>query len=96
MKYLGATTYGEDAPARVLELSDHFRILQIAYNVLDRRLEEQILPLANKSRRGPCRQIGFPSRGPVRPRDHPTRLSSRISATRWHRFARSPPQRAYL
>ncbi len=49
VKYLGATTYGEDAPARVLELSDHFRILQIAYNVLDRRLEEQILPLATKA-----------------------------------------------
>ncbi len=48
VKYLGATTYGEDAPARVLELSDHFRILQVAYNVLDRRLEKQILPLAKK------------------------------------------------
>ena len=52
VKHLGATTYGEDAPVRVLELSDHFRILQIAYNVLDRRLEERIFPLAKKSRVG--------------------------------------------
>ena len=49
VKHLGATTYGEDAPVRVLELSDHFRILQIAYNVLDRRLEERIFPLAKKA-----------------------------------------------
>ena len=49
VKYLGATTYGEEAPARVLELSDHFRILQIAYNVLDRRLEETIFSRAKKA-----------------------------------------------
>jgi aryl-alcohol dehydrogenase-like predicted oxidoreductase len=46
VKHLGATTYGEDAPSRVLELADHFRILQVAYNVLDRRLEEGIFPRA--------------------------------------------------
>ncbi len=44
VKYLGATTYGEDAPGRILDLSDHFGILQVAYNVLDRRLEKRIFP----------------------------------------------------
>ena len=49
VKHLGATTYGEEAPSRVLELSDHFCILQVAYNVLDRRLEDQIFPRAKQA-----------------------------------------------
>ena len=46
VKHLGATTYGEEPPLRVLELSDHFCILQVAYNLLDRKLESRVFPPA--------------------------------------------------
>ncbi|MEE3337109.1 MAG: aldo/keto reductase [Candidatus Latescibacterota bacterium] len=43
----GASTYGLEAPADALEEAK-LRVLQVAYNVLDRRLEEELLPKARR------------------------------------------------
>jgi 1-deoxyxylulose-5-phosphate synthase len=45
IRYLGATTYGEEAALAALE-DGRFDCLQVAYNVLDRQLENRVLPLA--------------------------------------------------
>ncbi|MFA6109125.1 MAG: aldo/keto reductase [Candidatus Latescibacterota bacterium] len=50
VRYWGASTYGETAPLEVLDWPVVFRSLQVAYNLLDRRLDAQVLPR--------CRQQG--------------------------------------
>ena len=45
MRYLGCTVYGVDDPLVVIE-DGHWDVIQVAYNMLDRRLEEKVLPLA--------------------------------------------------
>ena len=44
VRYWGATTYGKTAPMEALDYAEHFRVLQVAYNVLDRRMEKQVFP----------------------------------------------------
>lgn len=44
-RFLGATVYGTDDPLAVIE-DGRFDVIQVAYNMLDRRLEERVLPLA--------------------------------------------------
>ncbi|MYE90370.1 aldo/keto reductase [Candidatus Poribacteria bacterium] len=44
-RFIGTTTYGEAAPLAVLE-DGRFDCVQVAYNLLDRQLEERVLPLA--------------------------------------------------
>ena len=44
-RFIGTTTYGEAAPLAVLE-DGRFDCIQVAYNLLDRQLEERVLPLA--------------------------------------------------
>ncbi len=44
-RFIGTTTYGEVAPLAVLE-DGRFDCVQVAYNLLDRQLEERVLPLA--------------------------------------------------
>ena len=46
-RFIGATTYGEAAPLAVLK-DGRFDCVQVAYNLLDRQLEEQVLPLAKE------------------------------------------------
>ncbi|MEN9934129.1 MAG: hypothetical protein RLZZ387_708 [Chloroflexota bacterium] len=48
IRYLGATTYGEEAALAVIE-DGRFDCLQVAYNLLDRRLEQHVLPLAQQA-----------------------------------------------
>jgi aryl-alcohol dehydrogenase-like predicted oxidoreductase len=45
IRFLGASTYGEEAALAALE-DGRFDCVQIAYNVLDRELENRVLPLA--------------------------------------------------
>jgi aryl-alcohol dehydrogenase-like predicted oxidoreductase len=45
VRFIGATTYGEDASLAAIE-DGRFDCLQIAYNLLDRRAEERVLTLA--------------------------------------------------
>lgn len=45
IRFLGVTTYGEEAALAALE-DGRFDCIQIAYNVLDREPENQVLPLA--------------------------------------------------
>lgn len=44
VRHWGATTYGEEAPLQALEHPQRFRTLQVAYNLLDRRLESRVFP----------------------------------------------------
>ena len=44
-RFIGTTTYGEDAPIAVLK-DGRFDCVQVAYNLLDRQFEERVLPLA--------------------------------------------------
>jgi len=44
-RFIGTTTYGEAAPLAVLE-DARFDCVQVAYNLLDRQLEERVLSLA--------------------------------------------------
>ena len=44
-RFIGTTTYGEDAPLAVLK-DGRFDCVQVAYNLLDRQFEERVLPLA--------------------------------------------------
>lgn len=46
-RFIGTTTYGEAAPLAVLE-AGNFDCIQVAYNLLDRQFEEQVLPLAKQ------------------------------------------------
>ena len=50
-RFIGATTYGEAAPLAVLK-DGRFDCVQVAYNLLDRQLEKQLLPLAKEKRVG--------------------------------------------
>ena len=45
IRFLGASTYGEEAAVAALE-DGRFDCIQVAYNVLDRELESRVLPLA--------------------------------------------------
>ena len=47
VRFIGASTYGEEAPLAVLE-DGGYDTLQVAYNLADRTLEEQVLPLAEQ------------------------------------------------
>ncbi|MDA0337040.1 MAG: aldo/keto reductase [bacterium] len=44
VRYWGASTYGEQAPLAVIRQGPPMRTLQIAYSVLDRTLESQVIP----------------------------------------------------
>ncbi len=44
VRYWGVSTYGEAAPLEALGYPDRFRALQVAYNLLDRRLDDRVLP----------------------------------------------------
>ena len=48
VRFIGTTTYGEDAPLAVLE-DGRFDCIQVAYNLLDRQFEERVLPLAKEN-----------------------------------------------
>tara|TARA_Y100000588_G_scaffold200334_1_gene214064 strand:+ start:648 stop:1586 length:939 start_codon:yes stop_codon:yes gene_type:complete len=50
VRHWGVTTYGETAPMEVLAWPEHFQMLQVAYNALDRRMETEVFPR--------CKQIG--------------------------------------
>jgi aryl-alcohol dehydrogenase-like predicted oxidoreductase len=47
VRFIGASTYGEEAPLAVLE-DGRFDTLQVAYSPVDRTLEERVLPLAQQ------------------------------------------------
>lgn len=47
VRFIGASTYGEDAPLAVLA-DGRFDTLQVAYSLVDRTLEERVLPLARE------------------------------------------------
>jgi aryl-alcohol dehydrogenase-like predicted oxidoreductase len=47
VRYIGASTYGEAAALAVLE-DGRYDVLQVAYNLADRSLEERVLPLARQ------------------------------------------------
>jgi len=47
VRFIGASTYGEDAPLAVLE-DGRFDTLQVAYSPIDRTLEARVLPLAQQ------------------------------------------------
>jgi len=51
IRFLGATTYGEEAAREVLE-DGRFDCLQIAYSAMDREPESRILPLAQEKNVG--------------------------------------------
>jgi aryl-alcohol dehydrogenase-like predicted oxidoreductase len=48
VRFIGASTYGEDAPLAVLAAGGGYDTLQVAYNLVDRTLEEKVLPLAQQ------------------------------------------------
>jgi 1-deoxyxylulose-5-phosphate synthase len=49
VRFIGASTYGEEAPLAALAVQDGgYDTLQVAYNLADRTLEEQVLPLAEQ------------------------------------------------
>ena len=50
-RFLGATVYGVEAPMTAV-LDGHYDVIQVAYNMLDRRLEAEVLPLAYEKRIG--------------------------------------------
>jgi 1-deoxyxylulose-5-phosphate synthase len=50
-RYIGASTYGEEAALAVLE-DGRFDTLQIAYNLIDRHLEQRVLPLTQQKNIG--------------------------------------------
>lgn len=50
-RFLGATVYGVEAPLTAV-LDGHYDVIQVAYNMLDRRLEAEVLPLAHEKRVG--------------------------------------------
>ncbi|OIO98207.1 MAG: hypothetical protein AUK03_01560 [Anaerolineae bacterium CG2_30_64_16] len=47
VRFIGASTYGEEVPLAVLE-DGGYDTLQVAYNLADRTLEEQVLPRAQR------------------------------------------------
>jgi len=48
VRFIGASTYGEEAPLAVLAADDGYDTLQVAYNLADRTLEDKVLPLAEQ------------------------------------------------
>ena len=48
VRFIGASTYGEEAPLAALAAGGGYDTLQVAYNLADRTLEEQVLPLAQQ------------------------------------------------
>jgi aryl-alcohol dehydrogenase-like predicted oxidoreductase len=48
VRFIGASTYGEDAPLAVLAAGGGYDTLQVAYNLADRTLEAKVLPLAQQ------------------------------------------------
>jgi 1-deoxyxylulose-5-phosphate synthase len=48
VRFIGASTYGEEAPLAVLISGGGYDTLQVAYNLADRTLEEQVLPRAQQ------------------------------------------------
>ena len=48
VRFVGASTYGEEAPLAVLAADGGYDTLQVAYNLADRTLEEKVLPLAQQ------------------------------------------------
>ena len=44
VRYWGASTYGLEAPMEALADPDRFYTLQVAYNILDRRQEDMVIP----------------------------------------------------
>ncbi|MFH1571137.1 MAG: aldo/keto reductase [Gemmatimonadota bacterium] len=50
VRYWGASTYGLEAPLEALDQPGRLRAIQVAYSLLDRRLDRQILPR--------CRDLG--------------------------------------
>ena len=51
VRFVGASTYGEEAPLLALE-DGRYDCLQIAYSAVDRRLEARLLPLAQQKDAG--------------------------------------------
>ncbi|MBI3942998.1 MAG: aldo/keto reductase [Chloroflexi bacterium] len=47
VRFIGASVYGPDAALAVVQ-DNHFDTLQVAYNVIDQRMENQVLPLARE------------------------------------------------
>ena len=45
----GASTYGRSAPLTVIDYGEPIRTLQVAYSVLDRRLEEDVFPACQRA-----------------------------------------------
>lgn len=52
VRHWGVTTYGLEAPLDAVQFPEHFAALQVAYNALDRRLENDLFPLAKKQNMG--------------------------------------------
>ncbi len=50
VRYWGGSTYGEVTPLRALEYPELIQTLQVAYNLLDRRMGKQVLPR--------CKELG--------------------------------------
>ena len=48
VRFIGASTYGEEAPLAALAAGGGYDTLQVAYNLADRMLDEQVLPLAQQ------------------------------------------------
>ena len=66
IRFLGATTYGEEAALAALE-DGRYDCIQIAYNVLDREPETRVLPLAQSKNVGGGGPIGAPQGRPDAP-----------------------------
>jgi aryl-alcohol dehydrogenase-like predicted oxidoreductase len=49
VRHWGASTYGEQAPMAVIDCGPPLCTLQVAFSVLDRRLEEQVIPACIRS-----------------------------------------------
>jgi len=52
IRYWGASTYDIEAPLAVLAKGRNCRTLQVAYSLLDRRLEEKVLPDCRRAKMG--------------------------------------------
>jgi aryl-alcohol dehydrogenase-like predicted oxidoreductase len=48
VRFIGASTYGEEAPLAALVQDGDYDTLQVAYNLADRTLEEKLLPSAQQ------------------------------------------------
>jgi aryl-alcohol dehydrogenase-like predicted oxidoreductase len=48
VRYWGVSTYGQAAPLEALGYPGYFRALQVAYSLLDRRLDDRVLPACGR------------------------------------------------